>query len=154
MVGFNILGRWFSDKNCLLHFCFEPNTIYTSRKLTCPLRRDHLSRENVFQSFFFSGDMLVFRGVHPRRLTWNIIMEVWKIIFLSKWVICRFYVNLPGCKENTAVFNMVMNSLENHPFAHARKTSKSQDPSLWTKNTRKSLRIAIPAQGGEKTKGV
>ena len=26
---------------------------------------------------------------HPGRLTWNIIMEVWKIIFLSKWVICR-----------------------------------------------------------------
>ena len=23
-------------------------------------------------------------------------MEVWKIIFLSKWVICRFHVNLPG----------------------------------------------------------
>ena len=23
-------------------------------------------------------------------------MEVWKIIFLSKWVICRFYVNLLG----------------------------------------------------------
>ena len=36
--------------------------------------------------------------VHPGRLTWNIIMEVWKIIFLSKWVICRFHVNLPGCK--------------------------------------------------------
>ena len=35
--------------------------------------------------------------VHPGRLTWNIIMEVWKIIFLSKWVICRFHVNLPGC---------------------------------------------------------
>ena len=33
---------------------------------------------------------------HPGRLTWNIIMEVWKIIFLSKWVICRFHVNLPG----------------------------------------------------------
>ena len=28
-------------------------------------------------------------GVHPGRLTWNIIMEVWKIIFLSKWVFCR-----------------------------------------------------------------
>ena len=25
-------------------------------------------------------------------------MEVWKIIFLSKWVICRFHANLPGCK--------------------------------------------------------
>ena len=35
--------------------------------------------------------------VHPWRLTWNIVMEVWKIIFLSKWVICRFHVNLPGC---------------------------------------------------------
>ena len=28
--------------------------------------------------------------LHPGRFTWNIIMEVWKIIFLSKWVICRF----------------------------------------------------------------
>ena len=34
---------------------------------------------------------------HPWRLTWNIIMEVWKIMFLSKRVICRFHVNLPGC---------------------------------------------------------
>ena len=24
-------------------------------------------------------------------------MEVWKIMFLSKWVICRFHANLPGC---------------------------------------------------------
>ena len=37
-------------------------------------------------------------GLHPWRLTWNIIMEVWKIIFLRKWVICRFHVYLPGCK--------------------------------------------------------
>ena len=27
-----------------------------------------------------------FLHVHPWRLTWNIIMEVWKIIFVSKWV--------------------------------------------------------------------
>ena len=37
-------------------------------------------------------------SLHPGRLTWNIIMEVWKIIFLSKWLISRFHVNLPGCK--------------------------------------------------------
>ena len=37
------------------------------------------------------------RDLHPGRLTWNIIIEVWKIIFLSKWVICTFHVNLPGC---------------------------------------------------------
>ena len=35
--------------------------------------------------------------IHPGKLTWNIIMEVWKIIFLSKWVIYMFHVNLPGC---------------------------------------------------------
>ena len=28
--------------------------------------------------------------LHTCRLTWNIIMEVWKIIFRSKWVISRF----------------------------------------------------------------
>ena len=38
--------------------------------------------------------------LHPGRLTWNIIMEVWKMIFLSKWVICRFHVNLPGCNDS------------------------------------------------------
>ena len=27
----------------------------------------------------------------------HVLMEVWKIIFLYKWVICRFHVNLPGC---------------------------------------------------------
>ena len=31
--------------------------------------------------------------LHPGRLTW----EVWKISFLSEWMICRFHVNLPGC---------------------------------------------------------
>ena len=27
---------------------------------------------------------------HPEKLTWNITMEVWKVIFLSKWLIGRF----------------------------------------------------------------
>ena len=39
--------------------------------------------------------------INPGRLTWNTIMEVWKIMFLSKWVICRFHVNLSGCKSPT-----------------------------------------------------
>ena len=37
--------------------------------------------------------------IHPWRFTWNIIMEAWKIMFLSKWVICRFHLNLPGHNE-------------------------------------------------------
>ena len=44
--------------------------------------------------------------LHPWRLTWNIIMEVWKIIFLSKLVICRFHVNLPGCKTPFRPFSI------------------------------------------------
>ena len=40
-------------------------------------------------------------NLHPGRLTWNIIIGVWKIILLSKWVICRFHVNLPGCTHLT-----------------------------------------------------
>ena len=39
-------------------------------------------------------------SIHPWRLAWNIIIGVWKIIFLSKWVICMFHVNLPGCSNN------------------------------------------------------
>ena len=27
-------------------------------------------------------------------------MDVWKMIFLSNWVIFRFHVNFLGCKEN------------------------------------------------------
>ena len=44
-------------------------------------------------------------AIHPGRLTWSIIMEVWKIMFLSKWLICRFHVNLPGC---TSVFHFFL----------------------------------------------
>ena len=56
-------------------------------------------RVGMFQSY---GGIQVFvqNHLHPWRLTWNIIMEVWKIIFLSKWVICRFHVNLPGCSKS------------------------------------------------------
>ena len=28
---------------------------------------------------------------------WNILVKVWKMIFLCKWVIFRFHLNLPGC---------------------------------------------------------
>ena len=37
------------------------------------------------------------KGLHPGRLTWNLKMMVWKMIFLFNWVIFRFHVNLPGC---------------------------------------------------------
>ena len=44
------------------------------------------------ENYRLGRDMLVprrvlFLEIHPGGLTWNIIMEVWKIIFLSKWVV-------------------------------------------------------------------
>ena len=54
--------------------------------------------ENPPRHFQKKGNEDLTGPLHPGRLTWNIIMEVWKIIFLSRWVICRFHVNLPGCK--------------------------------------------------------
>ena len=38
------------------------------------------------------------KWLHPGRLTWN--MSSWRpgrSFLLSKWAICRFHVNLPGC---------------------------------------------------------
>ena len=40
---------------------------------------------------------------HPGRLTWNIVIEVGKIIFPSKWV--RFLVNLPGWRFSSKWMN-------------------------------------------------
>ena len=37
--------------------------------------------------------------LHPGRLTWNLKMIVWKMIFLFNWVIFRFHVDLPGCRN-------------------------------------------------------
>ena len=57
--------------------------------------------DNIEKQWTFYGMRVLLRSgkLHPWRLTWNIIIEVWKIIFLSKWVICRFHVNLPGCNS-------------------------------------------------------
>jgi len=46
---------------------------------------------------------LVARGKHPGRLTWNLKMMVWKMIFLFNWVVFRFHVNLPWGKNTLDV---------------------------------------------------
>ena len=38
-----------------------------------------------------------FEGLLPGNLTWNMKMEVWKMIFLFSWVILRFHVKFQGC---------------------------------------------------------
>ena len=79
----------------------RPNEISKISPAPHPVRRLELLRPKVAPHLNSNpeiessdqGQILL----HPWRLTWNIIMEVWKISFLSKWVICRFHVNLPGC---------------------------------------------------------
>ena len=67
----------------------------TATSWSCPPpRRSIQQRSNIHKVPERYQDLST---VHPGRLTWKIIMEVWKIIFLSKRVICRFHVNLPGC---------------------------------------------------------
>ena len=44
-----------------------------------------------------SGCITQLRLVHPRKLTWNLKMEVWKMIFLFKQVMFRFHVSFGGC---------------------------------------------------------
>ena len=47
-------------------------------------------------------------------------MEAWKIIFLSKWVICRFHVNLPGCSSPSPLLLPPCVSLARHEAADAK----------------------------------
>ena len=54
--------------------------------------------------------------VHPWRLTCNIIMEVWKIMFLSRLVICRFHVNLLGYTLKISLLYTTMGWLSTEPY--------------------------------------
>ena len=58
-----------------------------------------LEGEKPPKSRTFTGSRYIYTDIHihPGRLAWNIIIGVWKSIFLSKWVICMFHLNLPGC---------------------------------------------------------
>ena len=76
----------------------NPLKIYSKNPLRLSLH--HLQRPVMEANQRKSTGQILKSTVHPWKWTWNIIMEVWKIMFLPKWVICRFHVNLPGCKKN------------------------------------------------------
>ena len=51
------------------------------------------------------------------------------MIFLSKWVICRFHVNLPGCTLNKrGIFFSLLTCLTNQPIPTSRDTGGSHLP--------------------------
>ena len=59
--------------------------------LTFPKKADPQKKKNIATTPRIGYTPLKINILH-------IIMEVCKIIFLSKWVICMFHGNLPGCK--------------------------------------------------------
>ena len=81
--------------------------------------------------------IIVSNWLHPGRLTWNIIMEVWKIIFLSKWVICRFYVNLPGCIDRSFVWHE--NDMTIRAFLDPKNSSKKWPVTIHSTSSFKTL---------------
>ena len=91
-----------------------------------------VSGEGVHGSRFLSNSITIFGGLHPGRLTWNIIIEVWNIIFLSSWVICMFHANLPGC--NPKLGNI---------FAPSFVNLQKQWHFLSTRNTRQQSMLVV-----------
>ena len=75
------------------------------------------------------------RFIHPWRLTWNLTMKVWKMVFLVKQVIFRFHVNFPGWKReisenSTQRFGTLH---EVWDFPHTRNiTFPQMDHASWT----------------------
>ena len=45
----------------------------------------------------------------PWNLTWNLNMEVWKMIFLFSWVLFRFHVKFQGCRFRCHNFSTDLN---------------------------------------------
>ena len=84
----------FSEENGWHFFWNHP---LPSLKLTWHLKMVVSNRNLLFQRSIFRCYVSFQGGFSldlPGRLTWNRTIEVWKIIFLSKMVICRFHVNL------------------------------------------------------------
>ena len=71
----------------------------------------------VTAMFFFEA--LKVMTIHLGRLTWNLKMMVWKMIFLFNRVILRFHVNVPGshmiCTQYRVYFKPTRNFMESHP---------------------------------------
>ena len=65
----------------------------------------------------------------------HVLMEVWKIMFLSKWVISRFHADLPGC---------IMYCMTPHPSVHfSRQTTMWHHARFMSKIATKVARIYI-----------
>ena len=112
-----LTNRLTFDRSLVCMFTQSTRSVFDVKSATkatstaaAPLRKPRVARESkslrtkrITQRLGESSHLS--KGLHPGRLTWNIIIGVWKIIFLSKWVICMFHVNLPGRRVATCHFS-------------------------------------------------
>ena len=90
------------------------------------------------------GVKVCHRHVHPWRLTWNIIMEVWKIIFLSKWVMFRFHTNLPAWNWSRGLFESYCCCMSSFRL---RLSSHFQKQTIWSSHdTGWSVKKRLPSK--------
>ena len=96
-------NMWFRHCHTSL-FCFffrrclstaSCNICFHSRRFS-PTARQTLLVPSENWRWDCSGPCRAVGQLHPGRLTWNLKMMVWKMIFLFNWVVFRFHVNLPG----------------------------------------------------------
>ena len=96
------LDLLFSPVSCIVCLLLAQYQVFPDQTLATKRRRfwkrtpqgETVVYHQVIKGHKFHGELNAPRKINMEH---NIIMEVWKIIFLSKWVICRFHVNLPGC---------------------------------------------------------
>ena len=79
---------------------------YTTYSLIDPFHKITKSSEVTFVKLqdFPSGRKVIFVGIHPQKLTWNLKRSPWKRRFLWKTIIFRFHVKLPGGKFDDSLF--------------------------------------------------
>jgi len=101
-----LYSEWFNSSRTSLTL-HPPKTKISQKSLWNDFLKKKKTKKKILficSSFLlFSSNFHRSSKVHPGGLTWNIITEVCKMIFRSKWVICRFHVNLPGCIKKTSM---------------------------------------------------
>ena len=73
-------------------------------KIPCPFQRPAAWLKHMikFSQIRFGSTRIpdwILPFLHPGRLTWNTIVEVWNMIFLCKWVNFGFHTYFAGCNK-------------------------------------------------------
>ena len=94
----HLVSKMNLSKRCVENRCRDPGTQLVDGALTPGALLFHRGKGSTFSIIrpFTSQNHPI--KLDPGRLTWNLKMMVWKMIFLFNWVIWRFHVNLPGCR--------------------------------------------------------